>query len=488
MISKLEESPLYRIAYPRSVVFFGASNNFNRMGSIMLSSMQSLGFEGPIYPVHPKEDTVRGLKAYRTVHDVPETPDLAIIVLPTDVVCEALEECGKKGIKHAMVVSGGFREMGPEGEERQNKLIGIAHKYGIRFLGPNCLGVANPHHKFNPTPIEAEGEPGFVGLASQSGSFITQMFNYLNLHGLGFSTAFSVGNEAVIDVVDCLEYLGACPKTKVITLYLEGIRRGREFMRLAREIAPRKPIVALYVGGSETGKKAGMSHTGALSGPDEIYEAAFRQAGVIRARTLVELFDFASALGNLPLPRGNRVVIQTHSGGPGATAADACGRAGLELPDLTPSTVDKLRSYLPHTASTSNPVDLTFSKDNREYFSGIPDLLLADDQVDMLLIYLLSPVVFIRRFLREGGVPAEQMGVLENSAVQELTRRMLDLKKKYEKPILGYTFRSLQEKMTRELLQGGLPIYPDAERAANAMAALVRYEKIRSKFHARQVE
>ncbi|HOJ52046.1 MAG TPA: CoA-binding protein [Syntrophales bacterium] len=488
MISQWEKSPLYRIAYPRSIAFFGASNNFNRMGSIMLSSLQSGGFEGPIYPVHPKEETVRGLRAYRSVQDLPEVPDLAIIVLPTEIVCDTLEECGKKGIKHAIVVSGGFREMGSEGLERQKRLVYVAKRYGMNILGPNCLGVANLHHKFNPTPIEAEGEAGFVGLASQSGSFITQMFNYLYLHGMGFSTAFSVGNEAVIDIVDCLEYLGACPHTKVITLYLEGISRGREFMKVAREIVPHKPIVALYVGGSETGKKAGLSHTGALSGPDDIYDAVFRQCGIIRARTLVELFDFALALGTLPAPQGNRVVIQTHSGGPGATAADACGRAGLRLPDLSPETVERLRSYLPHTASTSNPVDLTFSKNNQEHFSAIPDIILEDEEVDMLLIYFLSPVVFIRRFLREAGVPKEQMKLAEDAAVQELTKAILDLRRKHAKPIVGYTFRSLQEKMTWEVLKGGIPIYPDAERAARAMAALVRYHRIKSEFHSRHVE
>ncbi|MCX7982971.1 MAG: CoA-binding protein [Syntrophales bacterium] len=488
MISRLEESPLFRIACPRHIVFFGASNNFNRMGSIMLSSIQSLGFEGPIYPVHPKEETVRGLKAYRSVMDLPEVPDLSIIVLPTELVCDALEECGQKGIKHAIVVSGGFRELGPEGEVRQERLASIAKKYEIKVLGPNCLGVANPHHKFNPTPIELEGRPGFVGLASQSGSFITQMFNYLHLHGMGFSTAFSVGNEAILDLVDCLEYLGACPKTKVITLYIEGIRRGKDFMRVARDIVGRKPIVALYVGGSDTGKKASLSHTGALSGPDEIYDAVFKQCGIIRARTLVELFDFALALGTLPPPKGNRVAIQTHSGGPGATAADACGRAGLQLPDLMPRTVERLRAYLPHTASTSNPVDLTFSKNNREYFSGIPDVLLSDDQVDMLLIYMLSPVVFIRRFLREGGIGESELERLEDTAVKELTRMMLDLPKKYRKPVVGYTFRSLQEKMTRDLLEGGIPIYPDAERAAKALAAHVRYHQIKSEFHTRHVE
>ncbi len=485
MIRQPEDSPLYLIAYPKSLAFFGASNNFDRMGSVMLSSVQSLGFTGPIYPVHPKETTVRGLTAYKSVLDIPEVPDLAIIVLPTDVVIQTLDECGRKGIPRAIVVSGGFREQGPEGQRKQDELAAVARKYGIRFLGPNCLGVANPHHHLNPTPIEFEGKPGFVGLASQSGSFITQMFNYLHRHGLGFSTAFSVGNEADLDIVDCLEYLYACPHTKVITLYLEGIRRGREFLDMAKAITPTKPIVALYVGGTETGSKAGLSHTGALSGPDEIYDAVFRQSGIIRARTLVELFDFALALGTLPPPAGNRVIIETHSGGPGAVAADACGRVGLKLPSLTRETVEKLHQFLPHTASTSNPVDLTFMRNQRDYFAGIPDILLADAHADMLLVYLLSPAIFLHRYMREKGASEEQITATEKSITAELTHAFLTLADKHGKPIVGYTFRSLQEDMVRALLDAGIPVYPDAERAARAMAALLRYHVVTSKLHTR---
>ncbi|MCK7510258.1 MAG: hypothetical protein MZV70_43575 [Desulfobacterales bacterium] len=172
----------------------------------------------------------------------------------------------------------------------------------------------------------------------------------------------SVGNEASIDIVDCLEYLGACPHTKVITLYIEGITRGKKFIETARAITAHKPIVALYVGGSEAGRNAGRSHTGSLSGPNEIYDGVFKQCGIIRAQTLAELFDYALALGTLPRPRGNKVIIQTHSGGPGATAADACGRAGLTLPPLSSETVEKLKPLIPKTASTANPVDMTFSK------------------------------------------------------------------------------------------------------------------------------
>jgi len=477
MITSIEESPLYQIANPRSIAFFGASNNFMRMGSIMLSSVDLLGYEGVIYPVHPTEEQVRGRRAYRSVLDLPEIPDLAIIVLPTEVVCQAMEECGKKGIRHAIVVSGGFKEAGLEGAAMQRELEQIADDYGIRFLGPNCLGVANPHLKLNPTPLPAEGPPGFVGLASQSGSFITQMFNYLRRHGLGFSTALSVGNEANIDIVECMEYLGGCPNTKVIALYIEGITRGRAFMETARAITPHKPIVALYVGGSEAGKQAGLSHTGSMAGPDEIYDGMFRQSGIIRAHTLQELFDFCLALGTLPKPGGNRVIIQTHSGGPGAVAADSLGREGLTLPSLSAGTTRKLRTIIPKTASTNNPVDMTFSKNPMDDFYRIPDILLQEENADMLLVYFLTPDVFIERGMQNMNVPPDTIREEVQKLIDQNAEAFFSLTQKYDKPVIGYTYRSLQEKMVKNLLERGVPIYQGPERAARAMAALLEYHR-----------
>ena len=193
MLKCIQDSPLYLIANPQSITFFGASNSISAMGTNQLASLQALGFEGAVYPVHPREEKVQNLKAYKSVLDLPEVPHLAVMVLPTRIVPQIMEECGKKGIKHAIVVSGGFKEVGGERVEMEKKLIGIADKYGIRLLGPNCIGVANPHLKLNTTFLPHEGVPGFIGMASQSGSFVTQMFNYIARYGLGFSTAFSVG-------------------------------------------------------------------------------------------------------------------------------------------------------------------------------------------------------------------------------------------------------------------------------------------------------
>lgn len=471
-MESIDKNPLYRIANPRSIVFFGASNNMSSMGTNLLASLQEIGFEGPIYPVHPKAKEVRNLQAYRSVADLPEAPDLAVVVLPNRLVPEIMEACGRRGIKHAVIVSGGFKEAGAEGLRMEKSLTDIAERYGMRFLGPNCLGVASPHHRLNTTFLSYEGEPGFIGMASQSGSFITQMFNYLARYALGFSTAFSVGNEADVDIVDCLQYLAACPRTRVIALYIEGIRRGRAFLEIAKSITPHKPVVALYVGGSETGKRAGVSHTGALAGPDPLYDGVFRQSGIIRARSITEMIDFCQVLGRIPAPRGNRVIIQTHSGGPGATAADACDRAGLTLPALSPATRDRLAEFVPQTGSLQNPVDLTFTKNPLHYCCEIPEVLLQEENADMLIIYLLMPTKAVIRALEQMGLSPDQIRERSRELITSQCESLQRLQQTFSKPIVGFSFRSLEEPFLQGLLERGVAVYPGPERAARAAAAL----------------
>jgi acyl-CoA synthetase (NDP forming) len=481
MIESIEASPLYPIANPKSIALFGASNNATSMGTGLLGSLLGLGFEGEIYPIHPKENRVLNLKAYRSVLDLPNVPDLALIVLPTRLVPETMDACGKKGIKHAIVVSGGFKEVGSEGVNLERDLVAVANKYGIRFLGPNCIGVANPHQKLNTTFMLFEGAPGFIGMASQSGSFVTQMFSYLSRHALGFSTAFSVGNEANIDIVDCMEYLGACPNTKVIALYIEGIRRGRAFVEAARSIVPKKPIVAFYIGGSETGSRAGLSHTGAMAGPDRLYEGIFRQGGIIRARSMTELFDICWMLGTFPGIKERRVMIQTHSGGPGAEAADACGRAGLELPTLSPETIKRLSPYIPHTGSISNPLDFTFGKNITDYYWEIPKALLEDKDTDVLLYYFSMSQVTIERTVRQLGFPPDQVAKKAAELVNVQSDSIIRLLETHNKPFVGYTFLDPKDLLVRKIVERGVPIFPGPQRAARAIEAAYQYTRLRDK-------
>ncbi len=479
MFESMEKSPLYPFLNPKSIAFYGASNSFSAMGTTQFRNIYELGFQGNLYPIHPKLDQVQGWKAYNSVLDLPEAPDLAVMVLPTRIVPEVMEECGRKGIKNVIIVSGGFKEVGGEGAGLQEQIVAIANQYRMRFLGPNCIGVVNPYHKLNTTFFPYDTAPGFIGMASQSGSFVTQMFDYLAKFGLGFSSAISVGNEANIDMVDCLEYLAACPHTKVIALYIEAIRRGREFLDMARSITPHKPIVALYVGGSEAGKRAGFSHTGAMAGPDRLYDGVFRQSGVIRARSIEELFDFCWVLGACPIPKGNRVAIQTHSGGPGAAAADACGRVGLDLPSLSSATRKKLAPFVPHTASIKNPVDLTFTKNPLDYFHTIPKVLLEGEETDGLLVYFLVPTQTVRRALESMGMAEDQVLEQSEKIIEQQSDAVSALPGECGKPVLGYSLRTRDDFFIARLQDKGIPVLGSPERGARAMGALVRYARWR---------
>jgi len=482
MLSTISDSPLYKIARPESIAFFGASNKFSAMGSSILNSILTDGYENRIFPVHPKEKRVFDLEAYAHVRDLPEVPDLAYIVLPTKIVAETLKACGEKGIRRAVIVTAGFNEVGGEGAARQAEIKAIAREYGIRFTGPNCIGVVNSHIKLNATFLPSQKRTGFIGMASQSGSFITQMFDYLGTRfGQGFSTGFSLGNEADIDIADCIRYLGACPDTRAIALYIESIRRGPAFIEAARDVSLIKPIVAFYVGGSETGKKACLSHTGSLAGPDRLYDGVFKQSGIIRARSVEELFDFCYALGSCPLPAGNRAVIQTHSGGPGAAAADACGRAGIDLPALSPTTLEKLGAYVPHTASVNNPVDLTYTKNPLDFFHAIPKILLEDEGADSMLVYFLATASMIHRALAGLNLTKAEIDAQVEKIVDDQCSSVAALMTSHNKPFLGFSFLTRENPFVAALQDKGVPVLPSPERAARALGALVEYKRLREK-------
>ncbi len=474
-----EQSPLYRIMHPASVAFWGASSNPMGMGTVQLSQMLALGFEGPVYPMHPREQEILGLKAYPHLKEVPGPVDLAVLVIPTKVVPEILEECGKSGVTRAIIVSAGFGEKGSDGQELQNRIVEIARKYGIHFIGPNCIGVVNPYSKLNTTFFPYEATPGFIGMASQSGSFITQVFVHLEKFGLGFSQGFSVGNEAMTDITDCLEYLGQCPDTKVIALYIEGVRRGRDFFRVAREVSKRKPIVAYYIGGSESGKRAALSHTGALAGPDPLYDGIFRQCGILRAASVEELFDMCCVLGSQPLPTGNGLAVLTHSGGPGAAAADTAERNGLKLARLSSATSEGLSALVPHTASIGNPVDLTFNRNPSDYTEAMPRILLQDPNVHNLFMYLLIPIQRVAKALQAMGAKPGKATAMAEDYIDDQCAVVAELSARYGKPVVGASFCTRDEPFVRELQDSGVPVLPSPERAIKALAALVKYAAIR---------
>ncbi|MDD5448889.1 MAG: CoA-binding protein, partial [Actinomycetota bacterium] len=344
-----QATSLSRVFNPRSVAFYGASNNPMTMGTAQLATLMAQGYQGKIYPIHPKEEKVLGRPAYKTISELPEIPDLTVMVLPTKIVLGILEECGRAGVKAVIVVSGGFREIGESGVNLERELVQIARKYDITLIGPNCIGITNFNIGLNTTYFHNPGKSGGITIISQSGTYSCQVYDYLKDLGANLSHTVSVGNSAITDMSDFLYYFADEPTTKSIALYIEGISNGEKFIRAARYASERKPVVALYVGGTPAGARAGLSHTGALAGKDSVYEGVFKQTGIIRTDNFEELLDLAWALALLPPAKGRKICVLTNSGGPGASMADSCARAGLEVPLLSDELQSKIHRVLPST-------------------------------------------------------------------------------------------------------------------------------------------
>ncbi len=445
------------------------------MGTGQLATLIFQGFNGKIYPVHPKESTVLGYKAYRSIFDLPETPDLVFMVLPTDIVVPKLEECARAGVRAAVVVSGGFREVGKAGLEREKMLVNVAEKYGMVVIGPNCIGVSNFHIGLNTTYFPYQQDPGDITIISQSGTYSCHVYGYTRKFGMRLSHTVSVGNQAVVDLIDCLEYFAQEPRTKAIALYIEGIRDGKRFVKVARETSRKKPVVALFVGGTKAGAKAGMSHTGALGGDNSIYDGAFKQTGVIRVNTVEEMLDAAWALATLPPPPGKRICVLTNAGGPGASMADSCNREGFEVPEFSDELKSHLREILPHTASFSNPVDLTYFMDLQAMYERIPKMILESGEVDGIVMYGVFGSLLYRT-LEEGlggriKYPIEQVVPL----VRELLKNFVSFPEKYQKPLIVSSFWGTEDDALKDLADNGIPVLSSPERGVRAMAALYKY-------------
>ena len=339
------ENPLHLLMNPRSIAVVGANNMPMKMGTIQALSILHDGYQGKVFFVHPKEEKVLGHKAYATPEDLPEIPDLAMLIVPIKSVIPIIESFGKIGTKRAIIVTAGFRETGDAGQKMEHELNDVARRYGIRFVGPNCLGIINSQISLNTTVLTVEQKPGLLGFASQSGTYVTQSLQALRKRGFRFSKAISLGNEANINMVDALEYLGDDEQTKAIILYIEGIRDGKRFLEVARKITPHKPVLAQYVGGSISGARAGLSHTGAMAVPDFLFNGIFKQAGIIRVDSVEDLYASGWTMATQPPLRGNRVGIMTNSGGPSTTISYVCDSVGLQVPRFSDGLQKEIRKH-----------------------------------------------------------------------------------------------------------------------------------------------
>jgi len=446
------------------------------------------GYDGKIFPIHLKLDSVMGYKAYKSIYDVPETPDLVIIVLPAKIVPQIFEECGEKGVKRIVLIPGGFRELIGE---HKNSLIeeinNIAKEYGIRFIGPNCLGVFNnwygpeeQNKSFNIFIWENLTRSKF-SIASQSGTLSCHIWWDPRNLDLGLSRSLSVGNEANIDIVDCLEYYKDDNYTEIIGLYLEEIKRGRDFLELAKEITPKKPIIAIYGGGTDAGNRASQSHTGSLSGNSEIYEGVFKQAGIIKTDYVQEFLDIALILSRGILPKGKRLGIITNSGGPGAMIANNAEKHGLLIPEFSISLQKDLKKIIPPTASYKNPLDCTFDVDFSLFYITLPEILMKSGEVDALIQYgvygfqeVLDEYLKYERIIKNAKfqhIPDEKTNILAQNLIQPTLKNSI----KYSIPILYVSPMNLNSPWSKKLRKNGAILFKLWDRPVNALAKIMDY-------------
>lgn len=453
-IASLE--PFFR---PSSVAVIGASRDPGSIGHRLLKNLIAMGFNGPVYPVNPKADVVASIPAYPSVKDIPRPVDLAVIAVPQPVVLQVVEECAEKGVRGLVVLTAGFAETGPAGKALQDELLRRVRGHGMRMVGPNCLGILNtaPDVRLNATFAPVAPLPGGVAMSSQSGALGLAIIEYAKELGLGLSSFVSVGNKADVSGNDLIQYWESDPNTRLILLYLESFGNPRRFARLARRVARKKPILAVKSGRTSAGMKAAGSHTAALAASDVGVDALFRQAGVIRVDTLEEMFDVAALLAHQPIPRGPRVAILTNAGGPGILCADTCEAEGLQLPELSESTREGLRAFLPPTASVANPVDMVASATAEDYRRAL-SLLLDDENVDAVIVI----------FIPTGAADVE--GVAESIRLGRA-----EAKSGREKPLLASFMGARGMGSPLAGPEEGIPSYRFPESAARALAKAVRY-------------
>jgi acetyl coenzyme A synthetase (ADP forming)-like protein len=446
------------IMSPRSIAVVGATN---RPGSVGLSVFRNIlisGFKGVLYPVNPNAKSVQSVKAYSKLSEISDEVDLAVVIVPAEIVSTILEQAGQKQVKGAIVITAGFKEVGGHGVELENQIKDVARKYNIHLIGPNCLGVINNNENVRMNASFATKMPraGNIAFISQSGALCTAVLDYAEGRGVGFSKFISFGNKADVNEIDLLCYLKDDPDTNVILMYLEDITDGREFLETAREITwtAHKPMLAIKSGTSAEGARAAASHTGSLAGSDSAYDAIFHQSGILRVEGVNELFNYAVAFAKQPVPKSNRIAIVTNAGGPGIMATDAAIRHNLKIATLTEETKEKLRKELPATANVNNPVDVIGDATHQRYEAAIR-YVLTDENVDGAIIIL---------------TPQAMTDVLETAEIMPRVTKDVD------KPVLCSFMGIVDVSEGVEYLEkNGIPNYPFPEAAVRSMSAMSFY-------------
>ena len=461
----MARSELRAILDPASIAVIGASRTRDTIGHQILANLLEHGFTGPVYPVNPHASSIHSVRAYPSVSELPEVPDLAVISVPKQLVNGIAEECGRAGVKGLVVITAGFREVGGAGVERERELVEVVRRHDMRMIGPNCMGVLNTDQavSMNATFAPAMPPKGTAAFVSQSGALGLSVLDYAVEYGIGISQFVSIGNKPNVSGNDLLTCWEDDPRVEIILMYVENFGNPKKFLEIASRITRTKPIVVLKSGRSIVGARAATSHTGALAASDAAVDALLTQSGVLRASSIEELFDMAMGFGRQPLPASRRTAVVTNSGGPGILAADAMEAYGLELVDLHPNTVEQIRPLFPEEASIRNPLDMIASATPSGYRSAL-QALLEDPNVDSVVSIFVPPL----------GVKQEDVAEAIVAAVGQ----------DHSKPVLAVLMgREGLPQGRAELREAGIPAFIFPESAARALAGLARFREWRERKH-----
>ncbi len=449
----MQKELLDKIMKPKSIAVVGASTKEHTIGSDIMKRLQEYKFNGKIYPVNPKGGIIEGLQAYTNVNEIPGEVDLAIIVVNAKFVLDTIDQCNQKGIKGLCIITAGFKETGKEGAELEKQLLEKVRAYGMRCVGPNCLGVVNtlPEISMDGCFAESLPERGHIGFVSQSGALGGGILNILKDLNLGFAQFISIGNQADVNAETALEYWENEDDVQQILLYMESIQNPANFRKLASRITKKKPVLALKAGRSAAGASAASSHTGSLAGADKAANALLNQSGVIREYSLKNLFATAKVFANCPIPKGDRVAIITNSGGPGIMATDAVCEYGMQMAKITDATKEKLRSFLPSAASVKNPIDMIASAPIEHYKQTL-ETVIADDNVDMIMVIYLP-------FLGLKDI--------------DVAKAVMEIKAQYpQKPVIGVFMTKSEFFTALSDMNVNMPFFMYAEEAADGFNRL----------------
>jgi acyl-CoA synthetase (NDP forming) len=467
---------LDKILKPKSVAVIGASTDPFKWGYMLLNAVKQSGFEGPIYPINPKAEEIQGLKCYPSIKDVPGEVDMALVVVPAKFVPGVFQDLADIGTKGAVVITSGFSEAGEEGKKLIADTLKIADGH-TRFIGPNCMGVTSSDVKLSALMIPFLHKSGEVAFVSQSGGYGLQLYIRASAMGVGVGKFVSSGNESDLKGWNYLEYFGQDDETKIIAMYIEGLKNGRKWFEAAKQVTKTKPIVAIKVGVTEAGSKAAASHTGSIAGSDKVYDAAFRQAGVIRAYDAGEMFDYVKGLLYSPLPKGPNMAIVSNSGGVAVETADRLIENGLKVPTFSEAAQDEIKQLIPAFGNAKNPVDLTATL-NMNSFLNVPDIVLKQPDVHGLITISLGTSIIKTMF---PDVAEEDL----SGMYQWINTTLLNTYKKYDKPVIVIDPSADVAAESAKILEAArVPVYTTPERAADVMGVLYRRKLYLDKINA----